>query len=267
MSNYFDFVSQELLVKLNQVKAFIKRHNPTIGLLTEEILRDFLRAHLPTIVSVEQGFIIKKSNELSRQCDIIIYDSLLFAPFYRINDVVVVPEEAVLAIIEVKTSITKKIFHDVIGYFSEFKEFHAIKKYLFMFNSIEIERLGEYFRTYKHPGEYQEFDHDTFFDLPDAITGINPSFHLEKDYVISDSDQMGYTSHFFDGMNGAEISALENFFLSVYLVVETHIGARFGQIKGSTERANDHIVHSQVRRSDYHSRTTQSIFAIPLFDM
>ncbi|WP_175747696.1 DUF6602 domain-containing protein [Burkholderia ambifaria] len=122
MSEYFDFVTNELVKKLKQVKAFAKRHNPTIGLLTEEILRDFLRTHLPKVVSVEQGFIIRKNGELSRQCDIIIYDCMFYAPFYRINDAIVVPEESVLAIVEVKTSITKKSFHEIIEYFADFKD-------------------------------------------------------------------------------------------------------------------------------------------------
>jgi len=42
MTNYFELLSLELLNKLNQVKIFIKKHYPTIGVVTEEILRDFL---------------------------------------------------------------------------------------------------------------------------------------------------------------------------------------------------------------------------------
>lgn len=75
MSNYFELVSQELLIKLAQVKSFITKHNPTIGVLTEEILRDFLKTHLPNFVSVEQGFIMGDDGMLSKQCDILIYDS------------------------------------------------------------------------------------------------------------------------------------------------------------------------------------------------
>jgi hypothetical protein len=87
VKNYFELVSQELLSKLNQIKTFIKKHNPAIGILTEEILRDFLRSHLPKIVSVEQGFILTTNGELSKQCDLIIYNSQTFAPFYRVKKV------------------------------------------------------------------------------------------------------------------------------------------------------------------------------------
>ena len=91
MSNYFELVSQELLSNLAQVKVYMKKHNPTIGILIEEILRDFFRNHLPKIVSVEQGFILNSDGKLSKQCDIIVYDSQMYSPFYRINDIVVVP--------------------------------------------------------------------------------------------------------------------------------------------------------------------------------
>jgi hypothetical protein len=59
---------------------------------------------------VEQGFIIDSAGGLSKQCDILIYDSHRYAPFYRVEGVVVVPAEAVIAIIEVKTSINRADF-------------------------------------------------------------------------------------------------------------------------------------------------------------
>ncbi|ANB73896.1 hypothetical protein AYM40_17140 [Paraburkholderia phytofirmans OLGA172] len=255
MSNYFDFISQELLGKLRQVKVYIKKHNPTIGLLTEEILRDFLRKHLPKVVSVEQGFIIGNNNEMSRQCDIIIYDSQAYAPFYRINDVVVVPAESVLAVIEVKTSITKKIFHDAINYFFELRNFGSARTYLFIFNSLNIRKIGDFLNSYKHPGDYHEFDWDTFQWLPDEITGVNSSFHLKKDMVIDDRDMMGYTSIYYEGLDGDEISALENFFLSIYGVVENHI------------KTNYFRSENMKKREDYNKRKLHSILAIPLFHM
>lgn len=135
MSNYFHFRSQELLLKLAQVKHFITKHNPTIGVLTEEIIREFLSDHLPDIVKVAEGFIIDKDGNLSKQCDILVYDSHSFSPHYRVNNVVVVPAASVLAIIEVKTTINKQIFHGVIDYFKSFDYIKTAKTYLFIYNS------------------------------------------------------------------------------------------------------------------------------------
>lgn len=63
--NYYKLISEELLIKLNQIKCFVKKHNLTIGILTEEILRNFLTDYLPKSISVSQGFIIYPDGNLS----------------------------------------------------------------------------------------------------------------------------------------------------------------------------------------------------------
>ena len=70
---------------------------------------------------------------------------------------------------------------------------------------------------------YQLFDHDTFQYLPDEITGINKSFHLRKDIVITDKDMVGYSSWFYEDSEGSEINALQTFYKSVSEVVESYI--------------------------------------------
>ena len=256
MVNYFRLVSDELLLKLNQSRQFIKKHNPTIGILTEEILRSFLKNYLPKSISVEQGFILSQNGEMSKQCDILIYDSNNYAPFYRINDIVVVPSDSVLAVIEVKTTLTKQIFHNVIDYFENIYMITNAKTYLFVYNSCEISKLGEYFQSFKHRGEYQEFDHGTFLSLPDEITGINNSYHLKKDYVINDRDMMGYSSFFFADEEGTEISALQNFYISIYSLVEEY------------NDSNSKSDKKRVSRDTYYKKgDLKKYSAIALFDM
>jgi len=255
MSRYFEFISQELLSKLAQVQVYIKKHNPTIGVLTEEILRDFLRNHLPNIVNVEQGFILNDSGELSRQCDIIVYDSHNYSPFYRVNDIVVVPSESVICVIEVKTTITKQIFHRVINYFNNLPYLENAKTYLFIFNSKNLESIEQYLKSYKHKGNYQQFDHDTFQLLPDEITGINESYHLEKSYVVIGRDAVGYMSHSYEDLEGTEINALQHFYLSIYQAVEKYI------------LKNTHSDSIKTMRSSYHAQQHHSFMAIELFDM
>jgi hypothetical protein len=259
VENYYELVSQELLNKLSQIKLFIKKHNPTIGVLTEEILRDFLRRNLPKIVSVEQGFILTSEGELSKQCDIIIYNSLLYSPFYRINDIIVVPKESVVAVVEVKTTINKKIFHNAIDYFNQISSITPARKYLFIYNSESIVKIDNYFNSYKHQGDYQEFDHDTFQDLPDEITGINESFHLKKDCVITDGDYMGYTSYFYEDREGTEINALLHFYLSIYEEVEAYIQ--------KLQLSDKETYGFTPNRSTYYKKSLFRIRAIELFDM
>ena len=258
MVEYFRLVSDELRLQLNQVKTFIKKHNPTIGILTEEILRRFLKTYLPQGVSVEQGFVLNTKGELSKQCDILIYDSQIYAPFYRINDIVVIPADAVIAMIEVKTTVTKQIFHDVINFFKSFSEVAGfqISTHLFIYNSPSVSKLESYFLNYKHPGDYQQFDHDTFYELPDTITGINNSFHLRRDYVVFDRDMMGYMSYNYENEKNLEISSLQLFFSEVYNKVETHMR---GKLKDT--------FHLAPRSAYEENRSLKSIFAIELFDM
>lgn len=258
MVDFFKLVSDELLLKLNQTKQFIKKHNPTIGILTEEILRSFLRTYLPKSVSVEQGFILSENGEISKQCDILIYDSNTYAPFYRLNDIVIIPSDSVIAVIEVKTTLTKPIFHNVISYFENISLItrNKAKKYLFVYNSCEMDKIGSYFHSFKHKGDYQQFDHDTFSLLPDEITGINNSYHLCKDSVIGDRDEFGYSSYYFKNEKGTEISALQNFYISIYSLIEGY---------------NDRYIkpdESKIDRNKYYKKgDLNNYFAFGLFDM
>lgn len=242
MSNYFHFRSQELLLKLDQVKHFITKHNPTIGVLTESIIREFLSDHLPDVVTVAEGFIIDEEGELSKQCDILVYDSHSYAPYYRVNNIVVVPAAAVLAIIEVKTTINKQIFHSVIDYFKSFSYMENVKTYLFTYNSQSISHIGKYFLNYKHPGKYQSFDHDTYCFLPDVIAGMNESYFLQKSAVITDRDMFGYMSYFYEDMEGTEISALQHFYLSIRSAVDEYIDKTYKNKKSKPK--NDHAMKS-----------------------
>jgi hypothetical protein len=256
MVDYFKLVSDELLIKLNQTKQFIKKHNPTIGILTEEILRSFLKTYLPKSVSVEQGFILSENGDISKQCDILIYDSNFYAPFYRINDIVVVPSDSVIAVIEVKTTLTKPILHDVINYFENISLITGARKYLFVYNSCDINNLSTYFQSFKHKGDYQQFNHDTFQLLPDEITGINNSYHLKKDSVIGNRDMIGYSSYFFSDEKGTEISALQNFYISVYSLIEEY-SERYRKTDGS-----------RLDRDTYYKKgDLNEYFAFGLFDM
>lgn len=255
MSQYFDHVAQQLHSRIQQAKVFITKHNATTGALAEAVLREFLQEHLPRGVSVEEGFIIDAKGGLSKQCDIIIYDSHHYAPFYRTGQVVVLPAEAVIAVIEVKTSIVKSRFHDVIKYFASFKRIEGdFRTYLFLYDAPEIHLMDGWFQSYPHPGQYQAFDHDTFQLLPDEIVGLDPSYLLHRDLVDTGSDNLGYLSFFFEDQEETAINALELFFLSVYGQVETHL-----------QRHTSKILEP---RFGYHAaRELKKVSAISLFRM
>jgi len=258
-NEFYRLKTEELLNQLSQVRTFIKKHNPTIGLLTEEILRKFLATFLPKGVSVEQGFIVGVDGELSRQIDIIIYDSLKHAPYYRINDIIVVPSSSVIAVVEVKTTVkSKTAFHEIINYFySISNQLHNnTGTYLFIYNSATVGMLDSYFHSFKHPGDYQKFDHDTFHNLPDVITGINSSYHLKKDYVTFESDKMGYTSYNYIDNTDKDVSSLELFYKDIYSKVSNYLDQTIDLSSGNDFKFD---IKSE--------KTLKNIFAIELFDM
>jgi len=108
-SSYFESLAAELDALKNRVRNFIQdRHWLTDGEWKESVLRAFLRRNLPKSVQIGRGFVITK-REISKQVDIWIYDStkpLLFQD----GDLVFVPPDAVLGVIEVKTSLNSTSF-------------------------------------------------------------------------------------------------------------------------------------------------------------
>jgi len=216
MENYFFLLSQEFDLRIKQAKEFIKNHNPSLGVINEEILRKFLKDHLPKWIEVAQGFILSKDGTLSTQCDIIIYNSNFYAPLYRVNDLIIVPPESVIHVIEVKTKINKKILHE------QFPKFKTIKTLcpnantsIFIFYPPKWKKTIEYIT---------KFDFTNYLDteLPENIYGFN-YYCLSKVNIVGENKRgigfmcMQYT-------NQKNQSALfENFFYDIYSRIEMQI--------------------------------------------
>ena len=112
-SDYFESLAAELDALKNRVRNFThNRHWQTDGEWKESVLRAFLRRNLPKSVQVGRGFIITE-REISKQIDILIYDGtkpLLFQD----GDLVFAPPDAVLGVLEVKTSLDRTGFRHAI---------------------------------------------------------------------------------------------------------------------------------------------------------
>lgn len=97
------------------------------GTHCEVLLRDFLRAHLPSWICVDKGFIYGRTNrwttgnaggievpvEKESHCpeiDILLHDTHLHRPVFRLEDFVIVQPEAVLGIIQVKRTLSTDQF-------------------------------------------------------------------------------------------------------------------------------------------------------------
>jgi hypothetical protein len=83
-------------------------HNLEMGLANEQALRDVLIAYLPRKYGVTKGKVVNKNGQLSRHCDVIIYDALNCPSLYLDdNRNQILPIDGVYMVWEVKTSLTR----------------------------------------------------------------------------------------------------------------------------------------------------------------
>lgn len=94
-----------MLTKYTETKAF--KHPSTKGTERENILIKFLEENLPKVFSVVKGEAVDIYNNGSRQLDVMIYDNSRNIPFCMGKDSYLLPAEALLAVIEVKSKLTK----------------------------------------------------------------------------------------------------------------------------------------------------------------
>lgn len=67
-----DYVKLSRQIFVNKDGTLI--HPGEFGMYREKIIREFLAPFLPTRLAIGSGFIITAANNISTQCDIIIYD-------------------------------------------------------------------------------------------------------------------------------------------------------------------------------------------------
>lgn len=81
------------------------QHAVTAGQAREQIIRDFLQAHLPELVSVVSGEIVDAQNSYSKQQDVVlVLKSIPRLPFASGSDIIF--QEGVVATIEIKTNLS-----------------------------------------------------------------------------------------------------------------------------------------------------------------
>ncbi|HFK1531041.1 TPA: DUF6602 domain-containing protein [Bacillus cereus] len=100
-SQLFHGISQKILLELQQMTSPLER-----GKISEELISEFLRRHLPGKYAVSNGRAIAVSGEISRELDIVIYDQNSCPALYFSNHQIF-PSESVCSVIEIKNSLNK----------------------------------------------------------------------------------------------------------------------------------------------------------------
>jgi hypothetical protein len=83
------------------------RHTGEYGMYRESIVRDFLKFIVPRGLDISTGFLISTMNDVSTQCDIVIYDSRMTPLCQEGDRQRFFPVESVFCIGEVKSTMSK----------------------------------------------------------------------------------------------------------------------------------------------------------------
>lgn len=110
--HYRESISNELISTKDRVRDFVQ-HFPEDGRYKEIILKNIVIKNLPKTVSIGTGFVMCDNHKSTSQIDIIIYDNRI-PPLFQIDDFVIVVKESVVGIIEVKSTIRKGNFKQII---------------------------------------------------------------------------------------------------------------------------------------------------------
>lgn len=118
-------------------------HHPSEGGYIEYAVRSYLRRRIPRRFEISTGFIstVQKKvvtdgrnrifRKVSRQFDILIWDSHNFPPLFRADDFVILAPESVKVIIEITKCLTReKLFTDL-GKFDDLFDFYSRERLLF----------------------------------------------------------------------------------------------------------------------------------------
>ena len=100
-------IGQKMLSDFEDIQSHIP-HAGERGSQAEKILRRFLQRYLPGRLSVGTGHILAQKGEVSRQCDVVIYDGLYWPSLFVADGYQIFPVESVLAVIEVKSTLDGK---------------------------------------------------------------------------------------------------------------------------------------------------------------
>jgi hypothetical protein len=111
---YATSFAHELASQAERIGKLIE-HAPTVGSYREDLLRALIQRHIPRRFHAATGFIDGCPNQL----DILIYDQIEYAPLFRLEDLAVVPPEAVRAIVEVKSDLTGNELANALAHLEE----------------------------------------------------------------------------------------------------------------------------------------------------
>jgi hypothetical protein len=126
------FVPEFLRASLDRVFALANgfgdlEHEGVKGVLRESLIESFLEPLLMPPYRAGTGVIIDCKGRQSGQCDIIIWDDSIFRPLYSARGAGIYFIESVVAVLEVKSTLTRDSFRQAIQRSREFKDMFILR--------------------------------------------------------------------------------------------------------------------------------------------
>jgi hypothetical protein len=123
------------LRRIIKARQLFDKHKPSIGFVGEYLLRNMLRSLISQSYGICQGFVTYKG-EISRQCDIIIYNKEKKSITKSYGELKIVNAESVVSVIEVKSSLSKETFSSTLKAFEQLYALRVTNCFLFVYGQL-----------------------------------------------------------------------------------------------------------------------------------
>lgn len=191
--------AEQLRNEFNNIRKTVPHHGEA-GEEIEQILIEFLNKYLPKRFRASSGFILDSNNQISKQCDVIVYDHLL-SPIYRAsNNVLILPNHHVAAVIEVKSKLNKSQLKDALDKIQIAKSLNKPEP-----TSFDLPSTGSPLKTYKTLGVVFAFDSETMLEtIGDNLTEMHKlidSNHWIDFVIVLDQGVLEYQVQYFGDLS------------------------------------------------------------------
>ena len=175
-------VAQEFQARMDRIRSFVPQHNLTSGTANEAILRSFLAELSPKRFKVGQGFICNPTelDQVSKQCDILVFDQSDYPLVHSEGDVQVVWPESVRTVIEVKTELDGKSLPDAIENIVSAKRIESstiMLGLIFAFKSTSADTCISHLQNYSRTFE--------MYHAPNAILLLEEKTIITSDKILT----------------------------------------------------------------------------------
>jgi len=175
LSQIFDGLSSKLQSDFDFLSSQFE-HRPSRGFAREYILKELLRQYLPGKLAIGSGVIVSTDGSVSKQIDIVIYDSMNTPIMYGAGDLQIFPVECVYAVMEVKSLLTSS---ELVKSIDNIRSVKAMQKIAY------IPRQGPIITTVDLYGE--ELDYFPVLGFVFAYDSIK-NIKLLKDKLVEKDD-------------------------------------------------------------------------------